>query len=85
MAIEAQTRPDVRVNLGGSPGDGSSDGSSDEPYPYVGPWTPGRPGDPAFWNAPYGAMRTRSELDRHPAGLVAAGVEFLLDGYGRLA
>ena len=68
------------MNLGGSPGDGSRD----EPYLYVGPWTADRPGEPAFWNAPYGAMRTRSELERHPDGVVAAGVEFLLDGYGRL-
>jgi hypothetical protein len=81
VAIEAQARPELRVNLGGSPGDGSSD----DPYLYVGPWTGDRPGDPMFWNAPYGAMRARSELERHPAGVVAAGIEFLLDGYGRLA
>ena len=81
VAIEAQARPDLRVNLGGSPGDGSSD----DPYLYVGPWTGDRPGDPTFWNAPYGAMRTRVELERHPAGVVTAGIDFLLDGYGRLA
>jgi hypothetical protein len=80
VAIEAQARPDQRVNLGGSPGDGSSD----EPYLYVGPWTADRPGDAEFWNAPYGAMRTRIELASDPSGIVAAGAAFLLDGYGRL-
>lgn len=80
IAIEAQARPDLRVNLGGSPGDGSSE----EPYLYVGPWTADRPGDADFWNAPYGAMRTRSQLAADPAGVVAAGAAFLIDGYGRL-
>jgi hypothetical protein len=80
VAVEAQARPDLRVNLGGSPGDGSSD----EPYLYVGPWTADRPGDADFWNASYGAMRPRSQLAADPAGVVAAGSAFLLDGYGRL-
>ena len=80
VAVEAQARPDLRVNLGGSPGDGSSD----EPYLYVGPWTADRPGDDDFWNASYGAMRTLSQLAADPAGVVAAGAAFLLDGYGRL-
>jgi hypothetical protein len=80
VAIEAQATAERRVNLGGSPGDGSSD----EPYLYVGPWTDDRPGDAEFWNAPFGAMRTRSQLADDPAGLVAAGTAFLLDGYARL-
>ena len=80
VAVEAQARPDLRVNLGGSPGDGSSA----EPYLYVGPWTADRPGDATFWNASYGAMRTRGQLATDPAGVVAAGATFLLDGYGRL-
>ena len=80
VAIEAQATAERRVNLGGSPGDGSSD----EPYLYVGPWTADRPGDPDFWNAPYGAMRTRSQLAADPDGIVAAGIAFLLDGYARL-
>lgn len=41
-----------RVNVGGSPGDEAIP----EPYAYVGPWGPRRPGDPAFWNAPFGAV-----------------------------
>ena len=80
VAVESQAQPDLRVNLGGSPGDGSSG----EPYLYVGPWTADRPGDADFWNASYGAMRTRSQLAADSGGLVAAGAAFLLDGYGRL-
>ena len=41
-----------RANLGVSPGDGFSA----EPYAYVGPWDSVRPGDAAFWNAPFGAV-----------------------------
>ena len=45
-----------RANVGASPGDSFSD----EPYLYVGPWTSDRPGDPSYWNAPFGAVtRTR--------------------------
>ena len=43
------------VNYGVSPGDGYCD----EPYAYVGPFQP-RAG--AFWNAPFGALRTLAEL-----------------------
>ncbi len=46
------------VNLGFSPGDGFES----EPYVYVGPWGPTRPGDPRFWNAPFGAVRRRHEV-----------------------
>jgi hypothetical protein len=41
-----------RVNLGGSPGDGHHA----DPYLYIGPWGTERPGDPSFWNAPFGAL-----------------------------
>ena len=43
-----------RVNLGASPDD------SDHPEPYlaVSPWECSRPGDPALWNAPFGAVAT---------------------------
>ena len=79
VAIEAQASAARRVNLGGSPGDGFCD----EPYLYVGPWTADRPGDPAYWNAPFGAMRTRRELTA-VGDAVGDGIAFLLDGYGRL-
>lgn len=42
----------IRTNLGASAGDGYSA----EPYVYVGPRTADRPGDPEFWNAPFGAL-----------------------------
>jgi hypothetical protein len=76
VALDAEARAGVRVNLGVSPGDGWSS----EPYAYVGPWTPDRPGDDAFWNAPFGATRTLGELG-HDASVVAG---FLLDGVDRL-
>ncbi|MGH9028367.1 MAG: hypothetical protein ACRDV4_01940, partial [Acidimicrobiales bacterium] len=41
-----------RVNLGVSPGDGVVH----EPYLYIGPQGPERPGDTDFWNAPFGAV-----------------------------
>lgn len=81
VAIDAEARPGVRANLGGSPGDGYSD----EPYLYVGPWTADRPGDAAFWNAPFGATVTRSQLGTGPGEWITAGAAFLLDGFGRLA
>jgi hypothetical protein len=43
---------DDRANLGASLGDDLHP----EPYLYVGPWGPERPGDPAYWNAPFGAL-----------------------------
>lgn len=48
------------VNYGVSLGDGYLD----EPYAYVGPHTPPTPdaGDGAFWNAPFGAARSASDL-----------------------
>ncbi|HLN43387.1 MAG TPA: hypothetical protein VK215_13090 [Acidimicrobiales bacterium] len=68
------------VNLGFSPGDASES----EPYLYVGPWGGGRPGDPGFWNVPFGAMRRRSEL---PDGVDRAEScrRFLETGLGLVA
>jgi hypothetical protein len=64
------------VNLGFSAGDAFSE----EPYAYVGPWGPERPGDDGYWNAPFGALMTRSELRD-----VAGGVAFMRSGLDRLA
>ncbi len=47
-----------KVNLGFSPGDSFEA----EPYAYVGPWSNERPGDPAFWNAPFGAVLRASDV-----------------------
>jgi hypothetical protein len=79
VAIDVAARPGIRVNLGGSPGDTFSA----EPYMYVGPWTTDRPGDDGFWNAPFGAARTRSQLDA--GDVVGSAAQFLLDGFHRLA
>ena len=46
------------VTLGASPGDDAVP----EPYVYVAPWDPVRPGDGAYWNAPFGAVVTRADL-----------------------
>jgi len=68
-----------KADLGFSPGDGYSD----EPYVYLGPWDAQRPGDPAFWNAPFGAAKQRSQVEgRDPE---EACTEFLRGGLGRLA
>jgi hypothetical protein len=63
------------VNLGFSPGDAFSE----EPYVYVGPWGPERPGDRAFWNAPFGAFAPRSRAsDAAVCGaFVSRGLELL--------
>jgi hypothetical protein len=81
VALEAQAAPERRVNMGGSPGDGFSA----EPYLYVGPWTADRPGDSGYWNAPFGASRTWSQLAADANDRVAAGAAFLLDGFRRLS
>jgi hypothetical protein len=52
----------AEVNVGGSPGD---DGH-DEPYLYVGPWTPPEGG---FWNEPFGASRSWTEVPDADAAL----------------
>jgi hypothetical protein len=59
------------VNLGFSAGDSFSE----EPYAYVGPWGSERPGDPAYWNAPFGAFVPRSR-----AGGFAACTAFVRSG-----
>jgi hypothetical protein len=46
------------VNYGASPGDEHIT----EPYPYAGPRDGPPPGDPAFWNAPFGAARTFRQI-----------------------
>ena len=67
---------DGRTNLGASPGDGFSA----EPYLYVGPWTDARPGDPTYWNAPFGAVARWSEIRD-----ADAAIAFFARGLGYLA
>lgn len=58
LAFDPDRADTRRVNLGGAVGDGFEP----EPYLYVGPWTGDRPGDPEFWNAPFGAVLRRTDL-----------------------
>jgi hypothetical protein len=68
-----------RANLGASPGDGP-DG---EPYLYVGPWGDERPGEPGYWNVPFGAALGFEAL-RQDEDPPARAVEFLRQGLARL-
>ncbi len=63
------------INYGASPGD---DHVAD-PYLYVGPHDGRPPGDPAFWNAPSGAVRTFRQV-----GTVAEAAAFFRDGRARV-
>jgi hypothetical protein len=63
------------INYGASPGD---DHVAD-PYLYVGPHAGPPPGDPAFWNAPFGAVRTFRQV-----GTVAEAAAFFRDGRARV-
>jgi hypothetical protein len=71
VGVTVERRGGPGVNLGFSPGDGFSP----EPYVYVGPWGPERPGEPTFWNAPFGAFVTRAD-----AGNAASALSFLRRG-----
>ena len=79
VAVDVSSRPGVRVNVGGSPGDDFST----EPYLYVSPWTDDRPGAAAYWNAPFGAACPRSSLQGGDP--LRSAAEFLLDGLRLLA
>ena len=63
------------INYGASPGDSRVP----EPYLYVGPHDGPPPGDPAFWNAPFGAARTI-----HQIGAAADAAAFFRDGRARV-
>lgn len=69
-----------RLNVGFSPGDTFEP----EPYAYVGPWGPERPGDARFWNAPFGAVLAASEVLAHPDP-VRRGLDFLQTGLHQVA
>lgn len=79
VAVDVAWGPgdDDRATLGASPGDGGIG----EPYLYVGPWGPHRPGPDGFWGEPFGAVRRRSELGTSG---VSGAVAFLVDGLDRL-
>ncbi len=75
VAVDPAGKPGVRANLGAAAGDGFHE----EPYLYVGPWGPERPGAPEFWNAPFGAVLSFGELDASENPLAQAA-EFYLQG-----
>jgi hypothetical protein len=62
------------INYGASPGDDQVP----DPYLYVGPYDGPPPGDPAFWNAPFGAVRTFRQI-----GTVAEAAAFFRDARAR--
>jgi hypothetical protein len=62
----------AEVNYGASPGDDAIAA----PYLYVGPFAGPPGGDDQFWNAPFGAYMTISEVDTE-----AAAVAFFLNGH----
>lgn len=68
-----------RTNLGASPGDGFHP----EPYLYVGPWDAERPGEPAYWNAPFGAVLTHGDL-RAATDPAATALDFFCRGLDHL-
>lgn len=75
LAVDPANKPGVRTNIGAAAGDEFHQ----EPYLYVGPWGPERPGPEDFWNAPFGATLGFGELDAAENPLTTAA-EFLLRG-----
>ena len=69
----------AKANLGFSPGDGYSPA----PYAYVGPWEADRPGDPGYWNAPFGAVIRATEITDE-ASAAATCRQFMEKGLGLL-
>ena len=63
------------INYGASPGDDQFPG----PYMYVGPHGGPPPGEPEFWNAPFGAVRTF-----HQIGTPPEAAAFFRDGRERV-
>ncbi len=71
--------PGRRTNLGASPGDVDHP----EPYLYVGPWDPERPGDAGYWNRPFGALLGYAAL-QEAEDPPAFALDFLRTGLGFL-
>ncbi len=78
LAVTVALAGGAGVNIGFSPGDSFSD----QPYVYVGPWDRSGLADD-YWNAPFGAIRTRAQLADETApddavdGFIAAGLALL--------
>lgn len=80
LAFDPDAPTERRVNLGGVAGDGYHAA----PYLYVGPWTPERPGEPEFWNAPFGAVLGDDQVTATNDPLATA-FEFFRTGIDRLS
>ena len=83
VAFDPSAPTERRANLGGSPGDDGAPPPSNHPYLYVGPWTDDRPGDPSWWNAPFGATLAYPELAAADDP-IEVGATFFRDGFERL-
>jgi len=81
-AVTLAGPPEVRANVGASPGDDFEP----LPYLYLGPWGGDRPGDAGYWNAPFGAVLHAEELVglTHDAARARA-VAFFQRGFALLA
>lgn len=79
FGTDLDAAPGVRCNLGAAGGDSFHA----EPYLYVGPWGPERPGPPEYWTAPFGATLTFAELNLVESPLGRA-LEFFLQGISYL-
>jgi hypothetical protein len=75
LAVDNSSKPGRRTNLGAAAGDDFHQ----EPYLYVGPWGPERPGPAEFWNASFGATLSFGDLDAAENPLATAA-EFFLHG-----
>jgi hypothetical protein len=86
-APEETEATEVKANVGVSPGDGAEP----SPYLYIGPWTDDRPGNPGYWNVPFGAALRADELRVLPPADARAravaflrhGLDLLTDGFRR--
>ncbi len=79
LAVDPSAKAGVRTNIGAAAGDESHQ----EPYFYVAPWGPERPGPEEFWNLPFGATLSFADLDVSENPLAAA-TEFFLHGIAYL-
>lgn len=75
LGLDVGVGPGRRANLGASAGDGPNGA----PYLYVGPWGDERPGEGAYWNAPFGAVLGHADLLASPDP-ISTGVAFMRRG-----
>ncbi len=82
LTVATSDAASVTVTVGASPGDAYEP----LPYLYVGPHGPERPGDPRYWNAPFGAVLRRDDVAEVPgAEGRARALAFLRRGLAAVA